>query len=110
MDYSSLEDRDLDLEVAKKVLGWTQCVPTGVDYHGVKYPDVYGPNPSIADGHVYPPSGEIHSAYFAPNWSSKLNEALSLCRMVKLETPACELPASSREIVILCLKWFEQAQ
>lgn len=32
LKFDNIHGRDLDLEVAKHILGWTQCVPTGYDY------------------------------------------------------------------------------
>lgn len=42
--------RALDLEIAVEIFGWTRCVPTGIDFHGVKYPDIFGPYPSYTNG------------------------------------------------------------
>lgn len=95
-------NRNLDLEIAKTILGWKPC-NVGPDYDGKNRGIVYTENGLLPDGYVFPPKGKLHEGFMTPNFSSNMRIALELAKEVSLKTPFDELPNDPEQIARMCL-------
>ncbi len=86
-DLSQVPPRDLDAMIVKDVFGWKETdIPP--DAHGQNACVVLTDTGKLPDRYQLPPLGKLHYGFFAPEYSSNWDHALSLASYTMLEMPA----------------------
>lgn len=97
-EFENLSGRDLDLFIAEHLLKWKPC-KVGKDYNGENECEVLTKSGELPENYSLPPKGKLFRGIFAPCWSSRLDEAISLARSfgethVRIEDTTYKLPES----------------
>lgn len=97
--------RDVDAWIAEHVFSWPKQMTTP-DYDGQNISEILVPPGGIPAGFELPRKGLIHRGYFAPQFTSDPNAALSFAHKAGLETVPVLAANNAVEICRLAMaKW-----
>lgn len=102
MSIKSNVDRDLDANIMASIFGW-KLTDVSPDAKGENACQILTRDGLFPDDFDLPKMGKIHRGYFAPLYSSRWDEAISLAKHVGLDLRISELPGTPRGLSRMCL-------